>query len=468
MIKRLLFRSLFILVFLFLALTRPLPAQVLSLKDAVQTALSNYGTIRAKADYAKASALDVREAQREYLPDLSLSAQQDYGTINAQNGPLYGYRGLNVASSGTLLPDQNWNAAFGALYLTNINWDFFSFGRVKERIGVAKAILTRDQQDLEQERFEQGVRVSGAYLNLLAAQKLTLSQQNNLDRAQAIRDVVVARVKNGLNPGVDSSLADAEVSNARIALTNAREYQEEQANQLAQLMGVPPSPFVLDSLFVTRIPGALYTAPASAIPEHPLLKYYRERIHVSDQETQYLKTFNYPIFSLFGVLQDRGTGFDYNYGAQFPDAYTRDYLKGVSFMRGNYLVGIGMIWNLTNPLRVHEQVQAQKLISQGLQEEYALAGQQLKAQLILSDTKIKNAMDNYVEAPVQVKAASDAYLQKTVLYQHGLTNIVDLTTALFTLNRAETDRDIAFTGVWQALLYKAAASGDFGLFYNEF
>ena len=445
-----------------------LPAQVLSLKQAVQTALSNYGTIRAKTDYAKASAAIVKETRREYLPDLSLSAQQDYGTVNGQNGPVYGFKGLNVASSGPLLANQNQSAAFGALYLTNVNWDFFAFGRVKEKINVARSILTRDQRDLEQEQFQQGVRVSAAYLNLLAAQELTLSQQNNLDRAQALRDVVVARVKNGLNPGVDSSLANAEVSNAKIALTNAKEFQDEQSNQLAQLMGVPATDFVLDSQFVSRIPAALNAPPAVGLDEHPLLKYYRERVRLSDQEAKYLKTFNYPTFSLFGVLQDRGSGFDYDYGALNPNAYTSDYLKGVSFMRGNYLVGVGMVWNLTSPLRIHEQVLAQQFTSQGLQEEYGLVDQQLKAQLVLAGTKIKNAMDNYREAPVQVGAASDAYTQKSVLYKNGLANIVDLTTALFTLNRAETDRDIAYNNVWQALLFKAAASGDFGLFFNEF
>jgi outer membrane protein TolC len=442
--------------------------QVLSLKLAVQTAMSNYGTIRAKSNYVKASQANVLEARREYLPDLNISAQQDYGTVNGQNGPTYGFHGLSVGSSGPLLASQNWSAAFGALYLTNINWDFFTFGRVKEKINVAQSVLARDQRDLEQERFQQGIRVSAAYLNTLAAEKLTLSQQNNLERAEALAKVVVARAKNGLNPGVDSSLANAEVSNAKIALTNAREFEEEQANQLAQLMGVPATAFVLDTLFVSKIPVALNSAPALPLNEHPVLKYYRERIDLSNAEARYLKTYSYPVFSLFGVLQDRGSGFDYDYGSTFPDSYTRNYLKGVSLMRGNYLLGVGMVWNLTNPLRVHQQVVAQQFTSLGLQDEYTLVDQQLNAQLVLAGTKIKNAMDNYVEAPVQVKAASDAYLQKSVLYKNGLANIVDVTTALFTLNRAETDRDIAFNNVWQALLYKAAASGDFGLFYNEF
>jgi outer membrane protein TolC len=55
-----------------------------------------------------------------------------------------------------------------------------------------------------------------------------------------------------------------------------------------------------------------------------------------------------------------------------------------------------------------------------------------------------------------------------VLYKNGLTTIVDVTTALYALNRAETDRYIAYNNVWQALLYKAASNGDFGLFINEF
>jgi hypothetical protein len=53
------------------------------------------------------------------------------------------------------------------------------------------------------------------------------------------------------------------------------------------------------------------------------------------------------------------------------------------------------------------------------------------------------------------------------MYKNGLSNIVDVTQALFTLNRAETERDIASNNVWQALLIKTAALGDFDLFIQE-
>ena len=136
--------------------------------------------------------------------------------------------------------------------------------------------------------------------------------------------------------------------------------------------------------------------------------------------------------------------------------------------RYNYLLGVGMVWNLTTPLRIHQQVSSQKYISQALKDEYELADQQFKAQLALSETRIGNALDNYREVPVQLKAAGDAYLQKSVLYRNGLTNMVDVTQALYALNRAETDRDVTYSNVWQALLLKAAATGNWDIFINEF
>src|ERR1044072_3084581 len=209
--------------------------ETLTLKDAIRTAVNNYGTIKAKSNYADASKATAVQAKRDYLPNFNLSAQQDYGTVNGQNGPLYGLGGLGVSSSGLALPNQNWNSAFGALYLTNVNWDFFAFGRAKEKIKVAQFVVNRDAKDLEQEVFRHKVKVAGAYLNLLAAQQLAKSYQKNLERAENFKQIVTTRALNGLIAGVDSSLANAEYSAAKILLTRSLDAVQEQSNQLAQL-----------------------------------------------------------------------------------------------------------------------------------------------------------------------------------------------------------------------------------------
>ena len=442
-------------------------SQTLTLKDAVNTALNNYGTVKAKANYLKSSQASAKEASTYHLPNLNLAAQQAYGTANGQFGPVIPIGGFSVASSGPPFLSQNWNAAFGGLYLANVSWDFFTFGRVRENVKVAEAQVLQDASDLDQEKFQLQVKVSGTYLNLLAAQRLVLSQQKNLERATALNQVVVARAKNGLNPGVDSSQANAEVSSAKIALTNAINYEADQATQLAQLMGTPYQKFVLDTVFVNRIPASLSDSIPANEDQHPVLKFYQSRINVSKQQEKYFDRFKYPVFSFVGVVQSRGSGFNSNYSQLNPDAFNHDYWNGVKPTNSNYLLGVGLVWNLTNPIRVRQQVTAQEWTSRGLQNEYELVSQQIKTQLALADEKIKNAVANYNEAPVQVKAASDAYLQRSVLYKNGLTNIVDVTQTLYVLNRAETDRDIADSNVWQALLLKAAAIGDFSFFENE-
>ncbi|MGN6180408.1 MAG: TolC family protein, partial [Mucilaginibacter sp.] len=308
-----------------------------------------------------------------------------------------------------------------------------------------------------------------AYLNDLVAQQLVKANLDNLNRSKDVQRVVIARVKNGLNPGVDSSLANAQVANAQIALTSAQENEQEQANLLSQYLGENPQNYFLDSTFVSKVPLNISQASQVNTTDHPLLQYYSNLIKQSDEQAKYLNTFSYPTFTLFGLYQGKGSGFKSGYITNQSDYnFDSSYGAGADPTRYNYLFGVGVTWNLTNPFRVHYQVQAQKYTSKEYQDEYDLQSQNLHNEQVLAETKIGNAVKNYNEAPVEVKAASDAYKQKFALYQNGLTNIVDFTEALYTLNRAEIDQDIASNNIWQALLYKSAATGDFNIFINNF
>src|SRR5947208_16768858 len=82
-------------LFLFLLVAFRANSQVLTLKDAVQTALNNYGTIKAKANYVKSSQASAKETSLESLPDLNVGIEQAFGSINGQNGPIYVGKGLS-------------------------------------------------------------------------------------------------------------------------------------------------------------------------------------------------------------------------------------------------------------------------------------------------------------------------------------------------------------------------------------
>jgi len=443
------------------------PDSVLPLRDALRIGLTNYSRLKTKQDLVHASAMEVQAAKQDGLPDLTVGAESAYGTLDGMNGLASGQPGLITLTSGPVAVTQNWNAAFGALYLTNINWNLFSFGLQRSHVAEAKGQYRQDQQDLAQEQFQQQVRVAGAYLSLLAAQRVRIAMEENLRRAMQLREVILERTVNGLNPGVDSSIANTEVSNARLSLIDAQNYEQTQDNQLCIQMGISPQLLSVDTTFSLRPPGNLLSGTTPNVSGNPTLQFLASQVKTSDLQATYLRKTGLPRVSLFAVGQDRGSGFGSNYSIN-PADYSNNFFHGLQPVRANYLVGVGLAWDITDFSRSRSRSSAQRYRSKAFQDEYELEQSKLVNQLALSDQQIANAMAKYNETPVQLRSAQDAYRQKEALYENGLNNIVEVTQTLFLLNRAEIDRDVACNAVWQAVLFKAGTAGDLNLFLQQF
>ena len=455
-------------VIVFLVLANSIVGQQekhLLLSEALVTGINNYQSIQAKRNYLNASSAVVQNVKDQYLPNVIASVQQSYGTVNGQYGPFFATEGLGIASSGPVTKSQRWDAGFGSLYLVNANWEFFTFGRVKKGILLANSAVKKDSADLQQEEFIQSVKISGAYLTLLAAQRFTYNSEANLSRAIAVQQAVLARTRSGLIAGVDSSIANAELSRAKLSLIDARNNEQQASNQLRQLLNVVIDSFHLDTTFFTKIPMEYKTE--TSVEQNPQAKFYQTRIEQSDVTTAYLKKSILPGINLYGVFQTRGSGFGEEYNALNNFKYSSDFWSGITPARYNYITGISLSWNIISPIKVRDKVKAQQFVTEAYKNEYDQVTTELKNQLLLADERIENSLQAIHEVPAQYKASADAYQQKSVLYKNGLTDIVDLQLALYALNRAQTDVSVANINVWQALLIKAAASGDFELFRKQ-
>ena len=439
--------------------------KVLTIKDAIDSVTQNYGLIKAKKNIVKQGLSNIEYSRLQAIPDLNLSASNFYGTANTINGPSYNTGFGGISPSGPVMPSQNWNAAFGGLYLANVNWNFFSFGKIKEGIKVSQANLNINQKDLDQEVFQDKVKVCAAYLNLLGAQQLTKVALDNYNRAVIVKNAVVPRVLSGLNAGVDSSIAVAQVSSAQMAWTRSKDREQDLSNELIKLLGTRNTTEPqLDTLFITKIPANFLDTMHAYSDQHPVLQYYNSRINASREQEKYIHTELFPTFNLFTSYQYRASGFKSGYGMNAMNDYSGDYFSGVGNGKQNYLLGVGVSWNLSNPIRLKKMEAAQRNQTLALQDAYAMNDQQLNAQISLANAKVKNALSNYYQIPKQLQAANDAFLQKTVQYKNGLNTIIDVQQALYLLNSAEIDKYIAYNNVWQALLIKAAAIGDLDVF----
>lgn len=438
-------------------------AQILTLQEALSRTEYQYDKIKSKQQLVEASAQNTAFQKLHYLPDFTLGAQQSFGTINVLHGPMYAQGGLASAATSMPLAEQNWNAAFGSLYFANINWNLFSFGRTKSQVALAVKKEQTAQADLNQEVFQQQIKVGAAYLNLLASQRLKYVQEKNADRAQVFYEMTNARAQSGLIPEVDAQLAKAEWSNAKSLQIKALDKELEWSKQLAILINSDFQYFLLDSLYSTSLPRKAVSRIDNSVSSHPFLQEKYHKIAESEQLSEVLKANKKPNVSAFGVIQGRGSGFNANYALD-NSSYSTNYLKGVGIDRGNYLLGVSISWNLTHIFRFNTKVKEQSYITQSLQYAYDAQQKELTTMALQATAQMNNAYHNFEETKVQLAAATMAFKQQTALYENGLTNLVDFTQALYSLNRAEIDFEIAQNNVWQALLLFAAAQGDISLF----
>ena len=279
--------------------------------------------IEAKRNYLNASQALQKNARNEYLPNVIASVQQNYGTVNGQFGPLAAVGVLGVASGGPSASAESWNAAFGALYILNTNWEVFSFGRVKSRIQAADAQARQDSADLEQEKFIHRVKVAGAYLNLLIAQRFVRNALVNLTRAEAIQQNVRAKVLSGLNAGVDSSFANSEASRAKLQWLEMINNEQQNSSVLAQLLNITDQSFSLDTTLLERIPSEYQTS--ADLAQNPQVRFYQARIDQAKSAERMAQRSIMPGLNLFGIYQARASGFDYNYTPEFPERYSQSY-----------------------------------------------------------------------------------------------------------------------------------------------
>jgi len=113
--------------------------------------------------------------------------------------------------------------------------------------------------------------------------------------------------------------------------------------------------------------------------------------------------------------------------------------SGYGYQRGNYLVGIGISYNLFDLRR-----RQLKLRTQQASTDYSLKKLKEQQQLLdisasQADVEMETALNRLQEIPKQLKAANDSYRQNLSLYKNGLSDIITLDAALNILYRAETD-----------------------------
>lgn len=399
------------------------------------------------------------ETRNNWLPNLRLNYQADLGTANNTTGPYFGF-GIIPSSSGGIHSTNVTTTMSDNLGIAAFDWEVYNFGAYGAQNKVANSDIDVQQSQFAQNKYNLQAFAIINYLQLLRLQDFVAIQQRNIQRNEEIRRSIESLAKSGVRAGVDTSIAEAELSKARLDYIELVNQQQQVQLQLASVSGLPYGTIVADTSAVQKLVGSQQAMINNLdTANHPLINYYKSlRQNSLEREDLVRKMYN-PKILVEGAAWGRASSVDAagNYNSL---------ASGYGLQRDNYLVGVGISYNLFDIKR-----RQLKLNTQRAQTDYA--GKKLEEQKQLlaisngqADVEMQTAILRLREIPNQLNAANAGYRQKLSLYRSGLTDIVELDAALQILYRAETDYAQAKYAYTNALFQKAVSGNTVGTVLN--
>jgi outer membrane protein len=206
-----------------------IPAQPLTVDDAVRIALKVHPALREAEDVVAAAEAEVKQARALYFPQLSLTGIGKVGLSGATNA--LGLTGFPASPFWR-------NVAYSANWYQNI----FDFGRTKHLVATQRALAesARFRSRHEQERIV--LAVKRAYFSVLEAQTLRGLAEQTLEERKLTLRRVRASFQQGLQSQMEVSLAEASVAEAQGSMAQAEAAIGKGFAALRVAMGVDGAP----------------------------------------------------------------------------------------------------------------------------------------------------------------------------------------------------------------------------------
>ena len=388
------------------------------------------------------------EVENSWLPNLKLNYQADIGTSNNTTGPYFGF-GIVPSSSGGVRSSSVTTAIGDNLGIAALDWEIYNFGKYGAQNKVANSDVQVEQNQFAQSKYQLQAYTIGSYLQLLRLQDFLNIQYRNIQRNEQIWRSIQSLAKSGIRAGVDTSIAEAELSKARLNYIELKNQLKQMQLRVAEISGLPWQSIVPDTAVELKLinqPNAYLFASDTA--NHPLINFYKSVYQNNlERETLVKKLYN-PKISLEAAAWERGSSIDGN-------GKYNNVSNGYGLDRGNYLVGLGISYNLFDLRRKQLKLSTQKAATNYAMKNLEEQKQALALSATQADAEMETALERLKEIPKQLKAANDGYRQKLSLYKSGLTDIIELNAALNILYRAETDYMQAKYQYANALFQKA-------------
>ncbi len=404
----------------------PATATLLTLKEAIEIALSHHPSLLAARGTLQAQQARVGEARANFFPRLDL--ESDYQRATANFAPSLPTR------SGSF---DNYTAAL------SLQQRIFDFGKTAAEVESARENLRGSGWSEEASRQTVTVNVKVAYFGLLQARRLVQVDEETVRQFEQHLEQVEGFYQAGTRTRFDVTKAEVDLTNARLDLIKARNAAEVARVTLANAMGVPDQPIgeLEELLTFEKVDLSEDQAIGEALAGRPELLSLSAQRRAAEASVRSARRNHFPVFS--GIA-------DYTYhGEDFP--LVRDWEMGLS-------LSVPIFSGYLTQSQVAEA--RANLMVVGANEE-ALR-QNVILEIHQAFSNLKEAEERVQTSEVVVRQAEENFDLANGRFQAGVGTSVERTDAQVLLTNAKTSQVQALYDyrVAEARLQKAMGRGE--------
>jgi outer membrane protein TolC len=419
----------------------------------------NYPGVGAKMSAIDAAKYNQRAVKGNMLPQVNAQAQNTYGTYEGSAGGFFPQPGFfNV--NGSMPLDGSTTAAntFGSAI---VNWELFSFGKLRKQNEAAGALYDKSVSDKDAYLLNLKKTLSERYIILLYNDAKLQWTQKNADRLDDIRKITSGLSASGLRPAADSLLASSSYVQAMGEHDKWNGLKNASFIQLLELYGNDTVDYTASTGRFAN-PAEIGLNKVNTInPSHPILNALDKQSAYYTLSGEAQKRSALPSINLLGGYAYRGTGISPN------GTVSGAWKDGFSNTTNNFLAGIGITWNLTS---LHtNRMKGEQLFKEAestklLQSQYEQA---MQADLSASQAKIVQQYQQLQKTKLAVQQSQDAYNMYLARYKSGLITLSELLQIRILLEQAENAHIEASRDYWVLLAYEAELTADFDFLFNN-
>lgn len=381
----------------------------MTLDNCIRLALGNNPQINAAFQDILASDARIKQVWSNYFP-----------TITWQTG----YTKLKQLQLSDAL-GRNLEFNYYLLGQVSLQEMLYDFGVTQNQATIRKLDYEAYKKTFEATVNDVIYQTKDAYYNVLFAYEAKRVAQDTVDKYQLFYNQARAFYTTGMNPKVDVTIAETNLSSAKLKLIQAENAVNLAIAKLNNVMGVPyiERYDVLDRLQYKPIHLTFEQAIDTARDSRPELKLAEIRVEGTNQTVKLTKKSYFPTISLEGQYQRGGKSWNSNYGYNFGAYLTfpsinamliRNEIKEAKYLYDKELA------NARN---------TQNAIYLEIQNAY-LQLEEKRNQLPVAILQVKQAKENYElsygryrvgeASPTELKDAENSYEQAQLTYYTAL------------------------------------------------